>query len=106
MFAAVTLAGLVESVTALVTASVDTHTDWSVDTKDMAVHLVPGVRVHVEAKAFCKLLGSLAVDLCARNAFSFKDSLSIIELWKSAFWHLSGFAAWGQSYCLFRNDNL
>lgn len=106
MFAAVALARLVESVTALVTTSVDTHANWPVDTKDMAVHLVPGVRVHVEAEAFCELLGSLAVYLCPRNALSFEDGLSIIELWKSAFWHLGGFAAWGQSHCLFRDDGM
>lgn len=53
VFAAVALAGLVQSVTALVTTSVYTHTDWSVDTKDMAVHLVPGMRIHVKAEALC-----------------------------------------------------
>lgn len=95
--AAVTLARLVQSVTALVTASVNTHTDWSVDTKDMAVHLVPGMRIHVEAKAFCKLLGSLTVYLCPGNAFSFEDGLSIIKLWRSTFRHLGGSAAWSQS---------
>lgn len=97
MVAAVTLARLVQSVTALVTASVYTHTDGSVDTKDMAVHLVPGMRVHVKAKAVCKLLGSLTVYLCPGNAFSFEDGLGIIKLWKSAFRHLGGSAAGGQS---------
>lgn len=91
VFAAVALAGLVQSVTALVTSSVYTHTDWSVDTKDMAVHLVPGMRVHVKTEAFCKLLSSLAVYLCPGNAFPFEDGLSIIELRRSTFRHLGGF---------------
>lgn len=79
--------------TALVTTSVYTHTDWSVDTKDMAIHLVPSVGVHVETEAFCKLLSSLAVYLCPRYAFSLEDGLSIIELRRSAFRHTGGFAA-------------
>lgn len=91
VFAAVALAGLVQSMTALVTGSVYTHTDWSVDTKDMAVHLVPSMRVHIKTKAFCKLLGSLAVYLCPRDAFSFEDGRSIIELQRSTFGHLGGF---------------
>lgn len=97
VFAAVALARLVQSVTTLMTTSVYTHTDWSVDAKDMAVHLVPGVRVHIEAKTFCKLLGSLTVYLCPGNAFSFEDGLNIIEVWSSAFRHLGGFAAGSQS---------
>lgn len=91
MFAAVAHAGLIQSVTALVTSPVYTHTDGSVNTKDMAVHLVPGMRVHVKAKAFCELLGSLAVYLCPWNAFSFDDGLNIIELRRSTFRHLGGF---------------
>lgn len=93
MLAAVALARLVQSVTTLVTTSVYTHTDWSVDAEDMAVHLVPGVRVHIEAETFCKLLSSLAVNLCPRNAFSFEDGWNIIELRRDAFRRLGGFAA-------------
>lgn len=94
MFAAFALARRVQSVTAQVTVSVYTHAYWSVDTEDMAVHLVPGMRVHVEAEAFCKLLGSLTVNLCPRYAFPFEDGWSIIiELWGSAFGQLGGFSA-------------
>lgn len=62
-----------------------THTDGPVDTKDMAVHLVPGMRVHVKAEAFCELLSPLAVYLCPGDAFSFEDGLRIIELRRSTF---------------------
>jgi hypothetical protein len=82
----------------LVTSSVYTHADWSADTKDMAVHLVPGMRVHFKAEALRKLLGSLAVYLCPGNAFSFEDGVGIIKLRRSTFKHLGGSAAGRQSY--------
>lgn len=97
VLAAVALARWVESVTALVTTAVYTHTNWSVDTQDMAVHLVPGMGIHVETEAFCKLLSSLVVYLCPGYAFSFEDGWNIIEFWRSAFRHTGGFAAKGSA---------
>lgn len=104
--ATVALARLVQAVTALVTTPVDTHANGSVDTKDMAVHLVPGMRVHVEAKTFCKLLGSLTVYLCPRYAFPFEDGLSIINWWRSAFRHLDYFATGSQPRFLTRDNKM
>lgn len=95
VFATVALAGLVQSVTALVTTSVYTHTDRFVDTKDMTIHLIPSVRVHIEAEAFRELLSSLAVYLCPWYAFSFEDGLSIVKLRSVYSRGIGGFAAEG-----------
>jgi hypothetical protein len=87
---------MVQAVPALVAPSVYTHANWSVDTKDMAVHLVPGLRVHVKPEAVCKLFSSLTVYFGPGNAFSYDDGLGTVEFRTSAFRHLGGFAAGSQ----------